>query len=128
MAALARVRVLVVDDQEDARFLLTLVLENEGAEVKACGSAEEALKAVTDWKPDVIVSDLCMPEYDGYWLIESVRSLNPQNGGRTPAIAVTARTSPEERRKASRCGFQACLPKPFETDKLVAAVGQLASK
>ena len=128
MAVLARVRVLVVDDEEDARFLLTLILESQGAEVKACGSAEEALGAVTDWKPDVIVSDLCMPEYDGYWLVESVRSLDSQNGGRTPVIAVTACTSPEERKKAARCGFQVYLTKPLETEKLISAVRQLVSE
>jgi len=128
MAILARVRVLVVDDEEDARFLLTLVLESEGAEVKACGSAEDALTAVKNWKPDIIVSDLCMPDYDGYWLLQTVRSLDPQSGGRTPAIAVTACTSPEERKKAARSGFQVYMPKPFETEQLVSAVKQLALK
>lgn len=126
MAVLGRVRVLVVDDQEDARLLFTLVLEGEGAEVKSCESADEALKVLQQWKPDVILSDLCMPERDGYWLMETVRSLDPDEGGRIPAIAVSARTLPEERRKVVQSGFQAYLLKPFETDKLVAAIRQLA--
>ncbi len=118
--------VVVVDDQADHRFLVACILESYGATVKPCESADEALSAIRESPPDVIVSDIRMPEHDGYWLIQTVRHLEPDQGSRTPAIALTARTSPEERQRALDCGFQIHMGKPFEADQVVEAVAMLA--
>ncbi len=125
--SLSGLRVVVVDDQEDCRFLVTCILESYGATVKPCESANEALSAIVQYHPDVIVSDILMPEHDGYWLIEKVRQLEPGGGGKTPAIALTARTSDEERRRALDSGFQMHIRKPFEADQVVEAVAILAT-
>ena len=119
---LAGIVVLVVDDQEDCRSLLTLILEAYGATVRVCESAHEALKSMIECRPDVIISDICMPIHDGYWLIKNVRCLHPEQGGQTPAIAVTARTAPEDRRRALDAGFQVHIGKPFEAERIVEAV------
>ncbi len=126
-ASLSGLRVVVVDDQEDCRFLVTCILESYGATVKPCESAHEALSAIVEYHPDVIVSDILMPEHDGYWLIEKVRQLEPGGGGKTPAIALTARTSDAERRRALDSGFQIHIRKPFEADQVVEAVAILAA-
>lgn len=126
MTSLDGLLVLIVDDQEDSRSLVTYVLEACGARVHSCESACEALKAIVECQPDVIVSDIGMPERDGYWLIENVRRLEPEQGGQTPAIALTAHTRPEDRRRVIAAGFQMHIGKPFEPEQVVSAIGAVA--
>ncbi len=122
LTSLAGLRVLVVDDQEDCRALVAFVLEARGALVYPCGTAPEALKAIGEYRPDVIVSDIGMPDRDGYWLIENVRRLEPERGGRIPAIALTAHNRPEDRQRAMTAGFQMHIGKPFEPEQVVSAI------
>ena len=123
---LAGVRVLVVDDQEDAREMLAMVLQHAGALVTTAGSAAEALKICGDEKIDVLVSDIGMPEEDGYTLIGRVRSLPSNGGGRTPAIALTAYATEEDQKRALAEGFEAHVAKPVEPSELVTVVSNIA--
>ena len=124
---LAGLRVLVVDDEADARELVALVLEHAGAEVKVAASAEEALESIAAQQPDVLVSDLAMPRIDGYDLIQRVRGLTPERGGRIPAVALTAYARAEDARRVFLAGFQVHVPKPVEAEALIEAVGHLRS-
>ncbi len=120
-------RVLVVDDDEDARNLIERVLADEGALVSCASSAVEGLRAVGEVGPDVIVSDIGMPEMDGYALIHQIRSLPADRGGQTPAIALTAYARVEDSERAIERGFQAHLTKPIDPDKLVALVARICA-
>ena len=123
--SLAGVRVLVVDDEEDTRELLTMTLERHGAEVLTAASAFEALPVLERERPDVLLSDLEMPGEDGYELIRKVRALGPQRGGRTPAAALTAYARPEDRERVFKAGFQMHLAKPTRPLDIVSAVASL---
>ncbi|HEX4494859.1 MAG TPA: ATP-binding protein, partial [Thermoanaerobaculia bacterium] len=112
------IRVLVVDDEPDARETLRQILEHCNAEVETVSSAAEAVKRVESWRPDVLLSDIGMPGEDGYELIRRVRELPPDRGGRTPAAALTAFARGEDRRRALRAGFQMHLAKPVEIQEL----------
>lgn len=120
--------VLVVDDEEDARVFVKTVLEQCGARVSVARSAAEALAALKKLRPDVLVSDLGMPEEDGYSLIKQVRALPSEEGGRTPAAALTAYARVEDRMKVLRSGFQIHLPKPIEPAELVTVVANLTGR
>jgi PAS domain S-box-containing protein len=120
------IRVLVVDDDADARETLRELLEHCNAEVLIAGSAEEALEILPRWRPDVLLSDIGMPEEDGYGLIRRVRELPADRGGHTPAAALTAFARGEDRRRALRSGFQMHVPKPVEVQELAAVVASLA--
>ncbi len=120
-------RVLVVDDEADARDLLREVLEVCGSDVVTTSTAAEALETLRTGKFDVLVSDIGMPNEDGYTLIEKVRALTDAEGGRTPAIALTAYARVEDRIRALKSGFQAHLPKPVEPVELAAVVASLAN-
>jgi len=120
--------VLVVDDEEDTRVLLTMVLERCGASVTAVASAQEAFAALKESRPDVLISDLGMPEEDGYSLIKKVRALPLADGGQTPAAALTAYARVEDRMRVLRSGFQIHIPKPVEPAELVAVVANLAGR
>jgi PAS domain S-box-containing protein len=122
---LAGVRVLAVDDEADARELLTVVLGQCGAEVRTAGSTPEAIDLLKEWRPDVLVSDIGMPGQDGYELIREVRALNTNQGGSIPAIALTAYARSEDRLKALRSGFQTHIAKPVEPAELAAVVASL---
>ena len=122
---LADVRVLIVDDEADARNLLTIILQQYGAEVRAAGSTLEGLEALKGWRPDVLVSDIGMPDRDGYELIREVRALDSAEGGDLPAIALTAYARSEDRLKALKAGFQTHIAKPIEPDELVATIAVL---
>jgi signal transduction histidine kinase/ActR/RegA family two-component response regulator len=123
--SLAGIRIVVVDDEQDARELLQLVLDGASAEVYVASSAEEGLALVKKHHPDIIVSDIGMPERDGYQFIHDVRTLT--NGdSRTPAIALTAFARPEDRTRAMLAGYQVHVAKPIEPPQLIATIKSLA--
>jgi signal transduction histidine kinase/ActR/RegA family two-component response regulator len=122
---LTGVRVLVVDDEQDTRALISAVIARSGAEVTACASAGEALETLETWRPHILMSDIGMPGEDGYALIRRVRSLPPERGGHTPAAALTAYARDEDRGRALAAGFQLHLAKPFSPHELMAAVSEL---
>ena len=125
---LPAVHVLVVDDSPELREALTAVLEREGAVVTAAGTAERALDLLQRLRPDVLLSDLEMPDKDGFWLIGRVRALLPDQGGLTPAACITGSTGPEDRARLLRAGFQYHIPKPLGMARLLGVVGILALK
>jgi signal transduction histidine kinase/ActR/RegA family two-component response regulator len=118
-SALLGVRIVVVDDEQDARDLVSAVLEQAGAIVTSVGSAEEAMHAIREKPPSLIVSDIGMPGEDGYALIARVRALPAERGGRVPAVAVTAFTRSEDRARALRAGYTAHVGKPIDPSELV---------
>ena len=122
------VHVLVVDDEADGRTLVTAVLEKCGAKVSEANSAITGLKALLELRPDVLLSDLGMPEEDGYSLIKKVRALSAEQGGQIPAAALTAYARVEDRMKVLRAGFQIHLPKPVEPAELIAVVANLSGR
>jgi CheY-like chemotaxis protein len=115
---LHNVRALIVDDDEDALELLSLVLESAGASTTPARCAQDALNATGPF--DVIISDIGMPKMDGYELIRRMRSRD--EGGPTPALALTAFTRPEDAKRALAAGYQEHLTKPVDVDELVDAV------
>lgn len=122
------IRALVVDDEPDTRELLKAGLENCGVEVIVAASVAEALRAINEKAPDVLISDIGMPGEDGYDLIRTVRALTPAQGGRIPAIALTAYARVEDRLKALRSGYQMHVPKPVELAELVTVVDSLVKR
>ena len=125
-ATLDGVRVLVVDDEPDARAVVQRLLEHCDAIVTTAGSAAEALERLQAERPQVLVSDVGMPGEDGYSLIRRVRELAPACGGRTPAVALTAYARAEDRISALTAGFDMHLVKPVQPAELVAVVASLA--
>jgi PAS domain S-box-containing protein len=119
-------RILVVEDEDDARDLLVEMLSTCEADVKAASSALEALELFNLWKPHVLVSDISMPEMDGYALLERVKSM-ASNGG-VPAIAVTAHAGEEDRNRAISAGFRAYLPKPVALPELAMCIAQATGR
>jgi signal transduction histidine kinase/CheY-like chemotaxis protein len=122
------VRVLVVDDERDTRELLKVGLGQCGAEVIVAGSVAEGLEAIRAATPDLLISDIGMPEEDGYDLIRRIRELPGENGGRVPAIALTAYARVEDRMQALRAGYQMHVPKPVEMAELVAVAASLVQR
>ncbi len=127
-ARLDGIRVLVVDDSPYVLAHVTEILEQRGATVAAVGSADEALQIVGRERPNVVLSDLAMPDKGGYWLIGKIRALPPEHGGRVPAAALTPYTGPEHRASVLRAGFQHHVSKPVEAHHLVGVVSMLALK
>jgi CheY-like chemotaxis protein len=124
---LGGVRVLVVDDQDDARELIERVIAECNAVVRGCANGEEALKLVESFRPSVLVSDIGMPGMDGYELLRRVRALGAERGGRIPAVALTAFARPEDRMRALRAGYLVHVPKPVEPAELVATVASVTN-
>jgi PAS domain S-box-containing protein len=122
------ISVLIVDDELDTRELLKVGLELCGAEVIIATSANEALQKIANKVPDILISDIGMPEVDGYELIRQVRALPQTNGGAVPAIALTAYARVEDRLKALRSGYQMHVPKPVELAELVAVADSLVKR
>ena len=118
-------KVLVVDDEEDARLLLKDVLSERGASVAEAASAHAGFSELERFRPDVIVSDIAMPGGDGYGLIRAVRKLAAERGGRTPAIALTAHARESDGERAFAAGFQRYASKPVDLDRLVSMVANL---
>jgi signal transduction histidine kinase/ActR/RegA family two-component response regulator len=124
-ARLDGLKVLLVEDDADGRDVLRLILEMAGAKVEVSGSVRGALRALDDFRPDVLVSDIGMPDEDGYTLIRHVRA-REGNGGHMPAIALTGYVTSEDSARVRAAGFQTHLRKPVEPDELVATVASLA--
>jgi signal transduction histidine kinase/DNA-binding response OmpR family regulator len=123
---LAGTRVLLVDDEKDAREMVCEILRRAQVQVFAVGSVREALECLARAIPDVLVSDLAMPQEDGYSLIQTLRQFSPDRGGKTPAIALTAYAREEDQVHALSAGFQMHLTKPVEPRQLLAAIAYLA--
>ncbi|AFZ24273.1 PAS domain S-box [Cylindrospermum stagnale PCC 7417] len=119
------VKVLVVDDDTDTREFIVFLLEQEQANVIAVPNAREALAALTQYLPDILLSDIGMPDFDGYMLISQVRKLTPGEGGQIPAIALTAYAGEIDRERAFEAGFQGHVSKPVDPDNLVKAIANL---
>lgn len=118
-------RLLVVEDNPATLDMLKFILEGCGADVIAAASADEALAALERWRPDALVSDIAMPVKDGYELIREVRSRRPEQGGKIPAVAVTAYARAEDRVRALASGFQMHVAKPVDPNELIAVVASL---
>src|SRR5688572_14497169 len=121
------VRVLIVDDDDGLRFAVRMLLEQSGAIVTDAPSADAALALLRQERPDVLLSDLTMPTYDGYWLIDQVRQLPAEWGGATPAAAVTGHAEVGDRARVLNAGFQAHLPKRALPERLIGTVASLAT-
>ena len=113
---------LVVEDEDDTRDILEVLLRESGAEVQAVADAEAAMQAMTSCPPDVLISDIGMPEIDGYELIRQVRRLTTDAGGRVPAIALTAFAHGTDHREALRAGYDRHLAKPVDAATLARTV------
>ncbi|NML60935.1 PAS domain S-box protein [Massilia sp. RP-1-19] len=125
---LSGVHVLVVDDEPDARDLIRRILSDCNASVATAGSASAALAAFRETRPDVLVTDLGMPDVDGFELLARVRSLGPAAGGDLPAIALTAFARSEDRIRALESGFRAHIAKPVEPSELIAIVASIVAR
>lgn len=124
--SLAGIGVLVIDDEIDARELVLSLLVDAAADVRTAGSAKDGVALVQSFRPDVIVSDIGMPDQDGYQFMRDVRALAADAGGRTPAVALTAFARSEDRTRAMNAGYQVHVSKPIEPQELVATIRSLA--
>jgi CheY-like chemotaxis protein len=122
------ISVLVVEDDDDTRELLKVLLETQGAVVTTTASVQEALSAYDRSRPNVIVADIGMPDYNGYTLIGRVRARDRGKGSMVPAIALTAFATAIDRDTVLSAGFQVHMPKPFEPDRLISVIAELTAK
>jgi signal transduction histidine kinase/CheY-like chemotaxis protein len=127
-ARLDDLRVLVVDDDPDALELVTAILAAAGAVVRTCSSAREGLATLQEWRPEILVSDIEMPEQDGYEFIRKVRALDAERGGKTPAVALTAYGRPQDRMMSLTAGFNMHVPKPVDPGELTIIVASIAGR
>ena len=118
-------KIVVIDDEPDARLMVKRLLEDCDAHVRTAGSVDEGLALVGSERPDVIVSDIGMPGEDGFSLIRRLRALPAERDGKTPVIALTAYARAEDRQRILAAGFQAHLSKPIEPAELVRSVAAL---
>ena len=125
---LAGIRILVVDDEPDTLELECLVLEAQGAKVLCTDSATNALAALSDFRPHVLISDIAMPGMDGCRFIAAVRERSNEDGGAVPALAVSAHASGDNRRRALTAGFDRFLAKPMDPAKLIETTVDLVAK
>ena len=121
-------RLLVIEDEDDARMLVGEVLKHQGADVHLAASVAEGLEMFSAVKPDVVVSDIGMPQMDGYSLIRKIRELSPALGGQTPAIALTAYARREDANRAFAAGYQSHVAKPVEPETLARLVASLSGR
>jgi PAS domain S-box-containing protein len=126
--SLEGIRVMIVDDDEDTRDLLLMALTGVGAEVRTCASAAEALEVIARFRPSVLVSDLGMPDQDGYALIRMIRMSDADRGRDVPAVALTGYATTEDRKRALAAGFQTHVPKPVDTSELAMVIASLAKR
>ena len=125
---LDEVRVLLVEDNTETLDMLKVIFEESGAEVIAATSVDEALDALDRFGPNVLVSDITMPDRDGYDLVREVRSRAPERGGKIPAVALTAYVRAEDRVRVLSAGFQMHVAKPIDPNDLIAAVASLTGR
>ncbi len=121
------VQILVVDDEPDTRDYLSFVLEQSGATVTVAASADEALQALITSKPDILLSDIGMPNVDGYMLMRQVQALETKLGAKVPVVALTAYASEIDQQQALAAGFVQHISKPVEPEQLVKAISQAIS-
>jgi CheY-like chemotaxis protein len=119
---LSTLTILIVEDHDDTRALLSLFLERLGATVVAARNAFEGIEAVKNSRPNLVLSDITMPHRDGFDLLRDIRALGHENGGSVPVVAMTALISRRDRAHILNAGFQACLPKPFGVDQLLETI------
>jgi PAS domain S-box-containing protein len=125
---LNQLKILVVDDEADMRELMRVLLASYGAQVQTARSAMEALHQLESWRPQVLISDIGMPEMDGYMLLRKVRHLPPEQGGHIPAIALTAYAGEYDQQQTLAAGFQKHVAKPVEPNQLAEAIVTLVSQ
>ena len=119
---------LLVEDDDDSRKLLGTMLKRYGARVTPTKSAEEALAVFEREQPDVMVSDIGMPDQDGYELVRKLRALPPEKGGQTPAIALTGYASRKDRERALSSGYQQHMAKPIEQVEMIETIAALVGR
>jgi CheY-like chemotaxis protein len=120
--------ILVVEDDNDTREMLKFILEKSGAAVVSAASFREAMEAYHKIEPDVVITDIAMPDLNGYALITRIRDEEKNLGKMTPAIALTAYTSSADRKQALAAGFQQYIAKPFNPAKLISTVAKLVHR
>jgi CheY-like chemotaxis protein/two-component sensor histidine kinase len=125
LPSLAGITVLVVDDEPDARLLVGRIVEERGARAVMAHSGEEALRLLNTESMDILVSDIGMPDYDGYKFIQEIRACEPKRVRNIPAIALTAYARAEDRQRALLAGYQMHLAKPVEPRELIAGIASL---
>jgi len=128
LGRLDKIKVLLVDDEPNANEAVQALLDSCGAEVRVAGSAAQALQMLDVWRPDVLISDIAMPEEDGYVLIKKIRARGARQSGDIPAAALTAYAKIEDRVSILAAGFQMYLSKPADPSELIAVVASLASR
>ena len=122
------IHVLLVEDDDDSRKLLSTMLKRYGARVTAAKSAADALRMVEEDVPDILISDIGMPDEDGYEFIRKLRGMPPEKGGRTPAIALTGYASRKDRERALEAGYHQHIAKPIEQADMIAAIAALIGR
>jgi CheY-like chemotaxis protein len=115
-------RIMIVDDEADARELVRAILSECGSDVNCCESAAEALVCFREWKPDLLVSDIGMPGEDGYDLIRKLRKMRSKRAKQMPAVALTAYATKEDKARALAAGFQMHVSKPIEPEVLIMSI------
>jgi len=120
-------RILIVDDDQNTREILAEALRLFGAEARCVGSAAAALASLSDWQPDLLISDLGMPLQDGYDLIRAIRALAPAPGADIPALALTGYVGIRDQKRALLAGFNEVLTKPADLDELLGAIRRVAA-
>jgi CheY-like chemotaxis protein len=121
------VRILAVDDDEDTLEMLRFILQQQAANVVTVDSVTKAVESLRHFAPDVILTDIGMPDYNGYALIALIRAKDKKEGTNTPAIALTAYTSPADKETALSAGFQKYISKPFHPAELIDAIHSLVA-
>jgi len=127
-APLDGVRVLLLDRDQDARELLSVVLEQRGASVCVAGTVDAALEMLESWRPDVLVSDALSPNRDSYALVGKIHALEADRGGRIPALALTSMTRTDEAMRRLLSDVKRDLPKPVEPSLLTAEIARLTGR
>jgi PAS domain S-box-containing protein len=125
---LSNIKVLVVEDDVGTRDFITFALEQYGANVNVAGSASEAIEVLAQLKPDILLIDLGMPNINGYTLLRKIRSMKQEQGGKIPAVALTAYVGESDRQQALAAGFQMHVPKPVEPAAIAIVIAQLLGK
>jgi CheY-like chemotaxis protein len=125
---LKNLRILAVDDNDDCLCMITLIFEDCQAQIKTATSVDNAIQIIEEWKPDILISDIALPDKDGYSLIRFIRNKETFLGGFIPAVAFTSYVEQEYLDTAMDAGFQAVIGKPFDPDELVATVAKLAQR